>query len=171
MKIFIEEYNPDWKVKFQKEKELLVAALSGVKCQIEHIGSTSVEGLGAKPIIDILIGLDEFSIANEQINKLIAIGYQYIDKYEDIMPDRRFLIKENNGVRIHHIHMVEINSEFWQRHLAFRDYLVNNPTDMIDYHNLKRKLSVQDWKDMNEYAAAKSAFIKDIEKKALSGQC
>jgi GrpB-like predicted nucleotidyltransferase (UPF0157 family) len=167
MKILIEEYNPNWKIDFEVEKKNLLEALSGIACRVEHIGSTSIEGLGAKPVIDILIGLTDFSFANDQINKLVKIGYQYIDKYEDVMPYRRFFIKEHGGCRTHHIHMVQINTEFWIRHLAFRDYLRANAEEKIKYYNLKKELAKKDWTDVNEYADAKSEFIKSIEKKAI----
>ena len=168
MKIFIEEYNAEWKDKFREEKERIAKSLSGITFHIEHIGSTSIDGLGAKPIIDILIGLEDFSIANLQINKLAALGYQYLNQYEDVMPYRRFFIKQTAGISTFHIHMVQINSEFWNRHLAFRNYLRNNPTEKMEYYLLKKELAQRDWNDVNEYANAKTEFIKRIERKALS---
>jgi GrpB-like predicted nucleotidyltransferase (UPF0157 family) len=167
MKVIIEEYNPNWKLEFLNEKKFLLEVFAGIDCKVEHIGSTSVAGLGAKPVIDILIGLNDFSCANEQVHKLIQIGYHYINRYEDVMPYRRFFIKESNDIRTHHIHMVEFNSEFWIRHLAFREYLINHPEEKIKYYELKKELSLIDWKDGNEYANAKSGFIKEMEKKAM----
>ncbi len=167
MKVHITEYNPLWKQQFQKEKQLIIKTIPNIQLEIEHIGSTSIEGLGAKPVIDILIGLYDFSLANEQVKKIINIGYQYLPQYEDTMPYRRFFIKEENGIRICHIHMIEINTEFWKRHLAFRDYLISHPKEKEEYYSLKKELSQREWKDGNEYAAAKTEFIKNIERMAL----
>ncbi len=93
------------------------------------------------------------------------LGYTYIAAYEDVMPYRRFFIKEKDGVRTHHIHMVEKDTEFWERHLAFRDCLRNNTLERQAYYKLKKELSSKEWKDGNDYAAAKTDFIRTIEKK------
>ena len=167
MKIIIEEYNPVWKTLFEEEKRNILEALSGIQFEIEHIGSTAVDGLGAKPVIDILIGLNNFSEAGEQVKKIVNIGYQYISKYEDTMPYRRFFIKEKFGVRTHHIHMVKIHTEFWERHIAFRDYLRKHPEEKLAYYDLKKQLALREWRDGNEYAAAKTEFIRRIEKKII----
>ena len=168
MKITIENYNPNWRNRFETEKQLLIKTLSPLNIKIEHIGSTSVEGLAAKPIIDIMIGLENFNLADEQIEKIENLGYQYISKYEDIMPFRRFFVKENNGIRTHHIHMVEIGTKFWTRHLLFRDHLKINIDDRDKYCKLKKELAKQDWIDGDEYAKAKSEFIQAIERKAVA---
>ena len=79
------------------------------------------------------------------------------------MPYRRFFTKDSNGKRTHHIHMVEIDTEFWSRHLKFRDQLRNNSNYKDQYYKLKLDLAKREWKDGNEYAAAKSEFIKMVE--------
>ena len=112
---------------FEEEKQLLQAVLGEVSAKVEHIGSTSVDRLAAKPIIDIMIGLTDFSVADGLVPRIETLGYEYIKKYEDEMPFRRFFVKNLKGIRTHQIHMVEIDSEFWGRHLLFRDYLRHNP--------------------------------------------
>jgi GrpB-like predicted nucleotidyltransferase (UPF0157 family) len=164
MKIILEKYNPDWKNQFETEKLLIIKTLSDLNIKIEHIGSTSIEGLRAKPIIDIMIGLENFDSADNQIGKIEKLGYQYISKYEDIMPFRRFFIKKSKGHSTHHIHMVEYGSEFWMRHLRFRDHLRMSMADRDRYDELKKELVKKDWIDGNEYADAKSEFIKRIER-------
>jgi GrpB-like predicted nucleotidyltransferase (UPF0157 family) len=123
--------------------------------------------LDAKPIIDIMIGLDDFLIANQLISKITQLGYEHIDQYETIMPYRKFFIKTELEVRTNHIHMVQKKSDFFIRHLAFRDYLIKNSDVRNSYQQLKRDLSLKEWKDGNEYANAKTEFIRSIEKKAL----
>ncbi len=166
MKIRLEEYNPDWRNRFEKEKQLLIKTLSDLSIKVEHIGSTAVQGLKAKPVIDIMIGLDDFKNANDQIGKLEKIGYRYISAYENVMPFRRFFIKENMGQRTHHIHMVQSDTEFWERHILFRNHLRQNKADREEYNRLKLELVKKDWIDGNEYADAKTGFIRRIEKKA-----
>jgi len=166
MKITIAEYTENWAQLFQAEQALLNAALGEDALAIEHIGSTAVKGLAAKPIVDIMIGLADFAIADLVVPKIVALGYDYIAKYNAIMPYRRFLVREAEQVRTHQIHMVEFNSEFWNRHLLFRDYLRTNPEVMNQYAALKRQLAERDWIDVNEYADAKTEFIRNAEKEA-----
>ena len=165
MKIVIEEYNPEWKTVFEKESGLLSQSIGDPDIVIEHIGSTSVEGLGAKPVIDIMIGVADFKSVNCYIGAIEKLGYTYVSKYEDTMPYRRFFTKDSSGKRTHHIHMVEIDTEFWKRHLKFRDELRNNDQYRDDYYKLKLELSEREWVDGNEYAGAKSDFIKGVESK------
>jgi GrpB-like predicted nucleotidyltransferase (UPF0157 family) len=167
MKVLLSDYNEQWPVLFEKERELLIETISNKNVQIEHIGSTSIKGLIAKPVIDIMIGLKNPEDMNDIRKKIISIDYSYIKEYEIIMPDRRFFRKIKNKITTHHIHMVEINNEFWQRHLAFRNYLRVNPEVAEEYGNFKLKLSEREWTDTNEYAEAKSKFIKPVEKEAI----
>jgi len=167
MKVLLTNYNEQWPVLFEKERELLIRTINNKNVQIEHIGSTSIKGLIAKPVIDIMIGLKNPEDMNDITKKIISIDYRYIKEYEIIMPDRRFFKKIINRITTHHIHMVEINNEFWQRHLAFRNYLKVNTEIAEEYGKFKLKLSEKEWKDTNEYAEAKSEFIKPAEKEAL----
>jgi GrpB-like predicted nucleotidyltransferase (UPF0157 family) len=166
MKVFVVEYCPQWRKMFEEEKQLLQTVLGETSAKVEHIGSTAVVGLAAKPIIDIMVGLPDFSVADKLVPGIETLGYEYIKKYEDEMPFRRYFAKNLNGVRTNQIHMVEIGSGFWERHLLFRDYLRQNPETANKYAALKKRLTEREWIDVNEYADAKTEFIKDIESKA-----
>lgn len=166
MKVSVVEYRPQWREMFEEEKQLLQAILGEVSAKVEHIGSTSVNGLAAKPIIDIMIGLPDFSVADDFVPRIETLGYEYIKKYEDEMPFRRYFVKNLNETRTHQIHMVEIKSEFWWRHLLFRDYLRQNPELANEYAALKKQLAKRAWVDVNEYADAKTEFITGIKNKA-----
>ena len=170
MRVQLEEYSPEWPKLFEQEKKQLEQILLNSSILIEHIGSTSIEELGAKPVIDIMIGLPDFSEAGNYIQPIVNMGYTYIPDYEDLMPYRRFFTKEKDGLRTYHIHLVQTNTEFWNRHLAFRDYLRNSKSTREAYYNLKKELALKDWKDGNEYAAAKNEFIRASEKKILTQQ-
>ncbi|MGZ4056440.1 MAG: GrpB family protein [Bacteroidia bacterium] len=163
MKIELSEYNPDWQNIFLKEKMLLETVLP-IGSRIEHIGSTSIKDLCAKPVIDILCGVDNFLISSDLIDKITGLNYQYIEQYNAIIPDRRYFKKtgENNF----HIHLVQYDGQFWERHILFRDFLRKNEIIKNEYASLKRQLAQKDWIDGNEYAGAKTEFIKAIEEQA-----
>jgi GrpB-like predicted nucleotidyltransferase (UPF0157 family) len=167
MKVVIEEYNPMWPALFENEKELLSNVFDEIEFAIEHIGSTSIVGLGAKPVIDIMVGVPDFSLANNYVAGIELLGYQYISSYESVMPFRKFFIKESAGKRTHHIHLVELNTDFWKRHLAFRNYLRENDKVRDAYFMLKKGLVEKEWKSGDEYAAAKGDFINEVLKKVL----
>ena len=167
MKITIETYNPKWPAAFKKESNLLTDSIQYQSIKIEHIGSTSIQGLGAKPVIDIMIGLVDFNSANNFIASIESLGYTYISEYENTMPDRRFFTKVVNLKKSHHIHMVQHESEFWNRHLKFRDYLRANNEARDQYMALKINLAKIEWTNENEYASAKTDFIRAIEKRIL----
>lgn len=166
MKVTIVEYRPEWTDMFEDEKRVLRNALGELSARIEHVGSTAVSGLAAKPVIDIMIGLDDFSIADKLVPKIEALDYEYIKKYEAVMPFRRFFVKETGGVRTHQIHMVCVTSEFWERLILFRDYLRRNPETVAEYAAMKKNLAEREWLDVNEYADAKTEFIREIENRA-----
>lgn len=167
MKIVLEEYNASWPAVFAEEKRKLENIFPVENIAIEHIGSTSVVGLGAKPVIDMMIGVSDFSLANIFISGIEGLGYQYISSYESVMPFRKFFIKDDLGKRTHHIHLVEFNSDFWIRHLAFRNYLRENIEVRDEYYLLKKELSEKEWNSGDEYAAAKADFINEVLNKAM----
>lgn len=170
MKVTVVEYSPVWPELFAQEKHLLQEVLANTGVVIEHVGSTSVVGLAAKPIIDLMLGLPDFSLADSLIPKITAQGYVYVSKYEDVMPDRRYFTKKQGQSTTHHIHMVAIGSEFWQRHLLFRDFLRQNPGAARAYAALKKELAQREWQDGNDYAEAKTEFIRSIEAQARQAE-
>ena len=155
---------------FEDERPVIEAALGGAPARIEHVGSTSVVGLAAKPVIDLMVGLEDFSLADGLVPKIEALGYEYVQKYEAVMPFRRFFIKDREGIRTHQIHMVGIGTEFWGRMLLFRDYLRDNPGAAAEYAALKKELAQREWADTNEYADANTEFIRGIEREARSAR-
>lgn len=164
MKVQIVEYDPEWPKKFEQEKSLLFAAINIDRTVIEHFGSTSVVDLAAKPVIDILVGLPDFSMVDEVVPKIEALGYEYIAKYNEIMPFRRFLTRKPQEINTHNLHMVEKGCEFWNRHLLFRNYLRTHPLAAAAYADHKKMLAEREWQDINEYAYAKTEFITNLER-------
>ncbi|NOR45469.1 MAG: GrpB family protein [Candidatus Delongbacteria bacterium] len=161
-KVILVEYDKSWGVEFENEKNSIQRAITDYKIGVEHVGSTSIDSLCAKPIIDILIGIEHFDDGFECIHDLEAIRYE--SKGENGVQGRHFFAKGNP--RTHHIHMVEINSSFWNEHLLFRDYLRNNSDTRIRYSELKKELALKYVNDREKYTSSKSEFIQRIIKKA-----
>ena len=167
MKITIQPYDPAWPSLFEQEKARLMDALRGHVTSIQHIGSTSVPGLGAKPIIDIMIGVPSLAEADEFcIQPIIELGYEYVPAFEAETPERRFFRKETNGARTHHIHLVEINSQWWVDHLLFRDYLRGSQAARRAYEAHKRELAEREWESSNQYSEAKTDCILKLMEEA-----
>lgn len=159
-------YNANWPLLFEQEKILLVNAMKEWKITVEHIGSTAIPKIRAKPVIDIMIGVQDLNIADIYLVKIIqSLGYDYIKDYETAMPERRYFQKNAGNLRTHQIHLVELNSNFWNRHLLFRDYLRINPNIAKQYESLKLDLA-SNFTDTNQYALAKTEFIREVEKLA-----
>lgn len=167
-KVEIVEYDPKWTALYREEKARILAAIGHSVVGIEHIGSTAVVGLGAKPIIDIMVGVNCLSDAQLCIEPLASLGYRYQPEHEGTMPERRFFGKGEPPKEQHyHVHMVEKGGEFWRRHLAFRDYLRSHPEASRRYCELKKKLASEYGSDREGYTEAKTSFIESIVAKAL----
>ena len=164
--VFIVPYDPGWADTFKAEANLLQVVIPYKNVVIEHIGSTSVMGLSAKPIIDIMVGFEFLDDANTSIPSIETLGYQYIPEYEKQIPDRRYFHKPVNPPRNFHLHCTAINSNFWNKQIAFRDYLRKHPETCAAYQQLKEELAVQYRLDRAAYTDAKTEFILAVLKKA-----
>jgi GrpB-like predicted nucleotidyltransferase (UPF0157 family) len=156
---------------FDAERAQLLDVVGEWVSGVEHIGSTSVPGLGAKPVIDILVGVRAFADADEHcIGPICGLGYEYISDFETVMPFRRYFRRlTDETTHSHYIHLVELGSDFWERHLLFRDYLRADPEQAREYGQLKRRLAPQ-FSDVNDYADAKTDFIRATEASAREWQ-
>ena len=164
-RVIIADYDSRWPTMFESERTLLTKAIGDTVLDIQHVGSTSVPGLAAKPIIDIMIAVAELDDARERcVRPLSDLGYGYVPEYEVVMPERLYF---NRGEpESHHVHMVESGSDFWGRHLLFRDYLRAHPEVAREYAVLKRRLAKEHGTDMDGYTEAKSEFIGTVDAKA-----
>lgn len=160
--MIIVPYDPHWPQQFEEEKARLRADIGAFVVSIEHIGSTAVPDLAAKPVIDILIGVRSLQEAPRFIPPLEARGYEYVPDYEDEMPFRRYLHRKVNGNHTHHLHMVEPDSRFYHVQLAFRDYLRAHPETRDAYAELKRNLANNYRNNREAYTDAKGTFIQSI---------
>lgn len=162
--ITIEEYNSNWSKQFEEEKVKLKEMLDDKVISIEHIGSTSVVGLGAKPIIDIAIGVNDLDVVNEFIEPLKQIGYEFV--YHKEFPERRFFRKGQWRAGTHHLHIYQFEGEHWNNQILFREYLRNNPDLLMEYNQLKIDLARNYRFDRVAYTVNKAPFIQKVLQKA-----
>jgi GrpB-like predicted nucleotidyltransferase (UPF0157 family) len=147
-----------WHQLFAEERTQLCNAVGEHIVAIEHIGSTSICGLSAKPIIDIAVAVRKLADGEKCIAPIEDVGYKY--RGELGIPGRLYFVK--GKPRTHHVHMVELDSDFWRSHLLFRDYLRQHPQAAKEYENLKMELA-QKYKDNREaYTEGKAVFIENI---------
>jgi len=159
-------YDAAWPTRFELEKAVLLDVFRPVEVQIEHVGSTAVVGLGAKPIIDIMLGMDHLSAVELRIPDLVARGYEYISRYESEFPERRLFAKPQWRPRAFHLHAVERWTPFWHRLLLFRDFLRQHAEVAVEYCELKKRLATAFSDDRDGYARAKTAFIEAAVERA-----
>ena len=164
--VIITLYDPLWVTQYNEEAARIQLEIGEWLAGLEHVGSTAVPGLAAKPVIDILAGLRTLADAPHCIPRLQGLGYRYIPDYELDLPERRYFQKLIDGQHSHHIHMVEVTSDFWRRHLLFRDYLRSHPDDARAYGELKLRLAEQFENDRAAYTDAKGTFINEVMAKA-----
>ncbi len=166
-KVEVVPHDRNWQNLFKAESRQLSIAFGDNAIAIHHIGSTAIETIYAKPIIDILIevkNLDRVDDLNPQIESL-----GYITMGEFGIVGRRFFRKDDNaGIRTHHIHTFEVGSPQIERHLAFRDYLRSHPEAARQYSELKQQLAQQYPTDIQNYMDGKADFIAEIDNQALT---
>lgn len=163
VKIF--EYNPEWRNEYLEEKTALECVLKDYDFNIEHIGSTSIVGCKAKPIIDIAIGVPNLEYGKKLIPILKEIGYHYDGRND--FGVQYFLKKCENDIETYFIHIEDKNSRIWQHHILFRDYMNLNPDEVIKYSDLKEELAQNFVYDRKGYTKAKETYIEKIIDKAF----
>lgn len=160
--LVIAEYDPNWPTAFVLERGIVLAAIGDRLLAIEHIGSTAVPGLGAKPIIDVLAGLPRLLDADACIPPLSERGYVFVPEAIRYLPDDRYFRRWNvGGIEAAHLHLAEYASTFWHERVRFRDLLRSAPDVAQAYESLKREL-VRQYTSGPEYSVAKTEFIRSV---------
>ncbi len=159
--------DPSWPQQFEHEAQRIRAVFVNKVVGLHHIGSTAINGIYAKPIIDILLVLEDLAMAEGGASAMRALGYEALGEFG--IPGRRYFRKNDAyGVRTHHVHTFMRGSEAAKRHLAFRDYMNSHPSVAQEYSVLKQRLAKAFPHDMDAYMDGKDSFIKHHEALALA---
>lgn len=160
--VVVSPYSSEWPNVFRNLKDDLIRLFAPTPITVEHIGSTSVPGLAAKPVIDVVLGAASLADIETKISLLGENGYEYVSKYENEIPERRYFVKSAAGSLRVHIHAVESGSRLWREHLAFRDALRSDSSLRAQYQLLKLQLAEQFVNNKSAYSAAKNPFIESV---------
>ena len=162
-RVVVEKWNPQWKYEYEKIVASLGKDIIYNSIKIEHVGSTSVEGLSAKPVIDldIVIEKDKFAIIKELLNKK---GYEYEGDL-GIEGREAFSYSGKEELMTHHLYVCPKNSKELFKHITFRNFLENNPALAAEYSKVKEQAAVLYPDDIDKYMEFKSKIIEKIYKK------
>ena len=163
-KVEVVPHNPKWHETYQLESQRIINALDDNVVAVHHIGSTAIAGIYAKPIVDILVEVEDLSKLDGH-SSTQSLGYEAMGEFG--IRDRRYFIKYDlDGERTHHIHIFKTGSLQVERHLAFRDYMRSHPELAREYSNLKRELAAKYPQNIDKYIDGKDGFIKLMDRKA-----
>jgi GrpB-like predicted nucleotidyltransferase (UPF0157 family) len=151
-------YNAGWVQVYEAERARIEAAVGAHILEVQHVGSTSIPGIAAKPIVDIAVGVASFEGARVCIAPMEALGYTY--RGENGIPGRHYFTR--GDPTLYHVHMHEITSRAWGNLVLFRDYLLEHPEEAQAYWALKERLAGQHRHDRRAYTDGKAAFIERI---------
>lgn len=157
-------YDPAWPGLFEQERALLEPVLRPwLAGPIEHVGSTAVPGLAAKPVIDIMAAVRDLPSSLDARAAVAPLGYVYFPYRPDAM---HWFCKPSPARRTHHLHLVPAGSALWRERLLFRDYLRRSAATAAEYAALKRALAERNRSDREAYTEAKSDFVRAVLERA-----
>jgi GrpB-like predicted nucleotidyltransferase (UPF0157 family) len=164
--VHIVPYDREWPNSFKAERTLLINAIGPwlMAGSIEHIGSTAIPGLAAKPVIDIMAGVESLKDSRAALPVLDRYQYCYAPYRTEVM---HWLCKPSPARRTHHLHLVPLGSPLWIEQLAFRDFLRTHPDVALEYATLKRRLAELHRVDREAYTSAKAPFVQRVLDEAL----
>jgi len=155
-------YDIAWPKNFEAERTRLLSLFPDVFVEIEHFGSTAIPGVLAKPIIDILCGVESLAGANALSSRLCEVGYSTSAEFNASLSDRKWFMRWADGRRTHHLHVVVHGGAVWRERLAFRDRLRADANAAARYESLKTSLATQHRDDREAYTAAKADFVRSF---------
>ncbi len=159
-------HSPQWRDYFESEKARLQESLGEYVVDIQHIGSTAIPTIRAKPIIDMMAGLRRMELWQACVSPLEAMGYEpYVGPVD--LPDWHLFIKNQNGRKTHHVHLVPWNGDFWTSRLLFREYLLRHTEVAEKYEELKLQLAERYPNNRAAYTRDKGDFVRAITELAV----
>jgi GrpB-like predicted nucleotidyltransferase (UPF0157 family) len=163
MKIRLSDYNEGWALMYQNEVDFLTDIFGDEIIRCEHFGSTSVKGLKAKPVIDMMCIVKDIEKVDIYNEKMLSLGYDVAGEWG--IPGRR-LLRKGGEDRTHHIHFYQFDNPQIERHLIFRDFLRSHPEEVEKYSSFKEELASR-FENTSEYSPAKKTFVKEMEHRAI----
>lgn len=157
-------YQKEWALQFKEASEKLKGILGDELMDIQHIGSTSIPGMAAKPVIDILAEVRDIGEVDAFVSEMERAGF--VPRGEHGIPGRRYFVRATENVHTHHVHLFGKGSEHVKRHLAFRDYLREYPNEAERYHNLKMQLVDDGVEDVKLYQDLKAPTVLELQESA-----
>ena len=157
-RVVLVEHDPDWAQAYSREERKVRNTLAGLVLDVQHCGSTAIPGIRAKPILDVVVGVERLALGLECVGLLREIGYDYLG--EEVVSDEHFFGK---GVpRTHHLHLVERRGSRWHDKVCFRDRLLTDRVLAWRYEALKVILASRFPNDRASYTKAKAAFVASV---------
>ena len=165
--VHIVTYDPSWPALFAEERNLILQAVGQCIEEVEHVGSTAIPGLDAKPVIDLIVGLEDMAYADSCIEPLTNLGYSYWAEGAQLHHHLfvRF-VDPAMSARTHNLHLVEAGGQYWEERLFFRDYLRKHPETATEYAELKHRLATRHRDDREAYTEAKADFVSEVVRRA-----
>lgn len=163
MEVRLTEFNENWAEMFQMESKYLRSIFGDEIIKFEHFGSTSVYGMKAKPVIDMMCIVKDIKKIDLFNDKMNSLGYDVAGEWGI---EGRRLFRKGGENRTHHIHFYQVDSPQIKRHLIFRDYLRVHPEEVAKYSQFKENLA-QTFENTSDYSPAKKEFVREMEKQAL----
>jgi len=163
--IRIVDHDPEWPRCAREELARVAEALGEAAVRLEHVGSTSVPGLGAKPIIDMQVSVVDIERTDHYVGPLEGLGYLFAP--DPAFPDYHYFAKPHGRPRSHHLHVCQAASHQELRHLAVRDFLCAHPDEAASYEQLKRELVRDHPQDRLAYVAGKDGYMVELEARAM----
>ncbi|WP_126452594.1 GrpB family protein [Sulfuriflexus mobilis] len=158
--VILEKYDPSWPERFEIEKNHLIAIVGEWNFGgIEHVGSTAVPDMVAKPVIDVMFGVKSLEGSKPAIETLVEHGYEYWPYKTDVM---HWFCKPSDAFRTHHLHLIPFESPLWKARIKFRDILRSDKIIATQYANLKRKLATSYKEDRETYTEKKWPFVQQV---------
>ncbi len=160
-KVKLVEYSPKWKELFDVEKIAIIEMLGEEAISVEHVGSTSIPGMIAKPILDVMVAVDSIDDYEHFTPLLKKLGYQFMRDNRDNQ-EHVLYVKGGEEKRTHYLKFTNQDSRFWKEHVLFRDYLVSHPERAIEYKELKQDLLEKFKEEREKYTVGNEQFILEI---------
>lgn len=160
--VALHPYNTSWPQAFEAERSRLLSLFPGELVEVEHIGSTAVPGLKAKPVIDLLGGVRSINDAERLALPLCQAGYTTSAAFNASLSDRKWFMRWANGHRTHHLHLVVHGGPVWHERIKFRNALRASPELAVRYAVLKTQLATAHPKDREAYTEAKTEFVRAV---------